>query len=135
MREDGSCSISNTDAPAAIESLESHTGGPGSLKGKRIGVLGAGGVARAIAAGLVDAGATAVIFARRREQAEQLVEATAGTPGGGKAVAGVWARLCGSCCDGLVNCTPVGMAGGSDPDSSPVPDEELGNLPSPRWRP
>ena len=130
VREDGSCSISNTDAPAAIESLESHTGGPGSLKGKRIGVLGAGGVARAIAAGLVDAGATAVIFARRREQAEQLVEATAGTPGGGKAVAGVWARLCGSCCDGLVNCTPVGMAGGSDPDSSPVPDEELGNLPA-----
>ncbi len=120
--DDGSCEVSNTDAPAAVASLESAVG---AVRGRRVGVIGAGGVARAVACGLMDAGATVVVYNRTSDRAERLVAdlgADGGAGGaGGRIVVGPWDRLAGSCCDAFINCTPVGMKGGPAPDESAIP--------------
>jgi len=107
--DDGGLSCTNTDAPAAVEAL-------GADAGSRIAVLGAGGVARAVAGGLADAGMHVVVFNRTAERAAQL----AGDLGGGIEAAQL-ADLTGGF-DVYVNCTPVGMEGGPDPDGSPLPE-------------
>src|SRR5262249_13567060 len=61
----------NTDAAAAAACLADAIG---PLRGVRIGLLGAGGAARAIAAGLLAEGAEVVIFNRTSANAERLVE-------------------------------------------------------------
>ena len=100
----------NTDGGAFVASLRSDAGlDPAGL---RVVLLGAGGAARALAAALSEAGAHVLAAARRAEVAAAL-------PG----VAGVlpWAHpLPPSGVDLLVNCTPLGMAGG--PDEGPGAD-------------
>jgi 3-dehydroquinate dehydratase/shikimate dehydrogenase len=113
--EDGTCRICNTDAAAVVSSLRAVMGP--DLSGKRIAVIGAGGAARAAAVGLADAGATAVIYNRTRERAERLV-AEVRTADAGRISVGPWEKLCASCCDAFVNCTPLGMTGGPDPQGS-----------------
>jgi 3-dehydroquinate dehydratase/shikimate dehydrogenase len=66
----------NTDALAVIRCLEGELG---SLKGRHILVLGAGGVSRAIAFAVVDCGAQVVIANRTRERAEELATEVGGT--------------------------------------------------------
>ena len=70
---DGSLSSRNTDYAAALDAV---CGGLGcdraGLAGRSVAVLGAGGVARAIVAGLVDVGARVVIFNRTVERAAKL---------------------------------------------------------------
>lgn len=125
VHDNGSCSVLNTDAPAAVASLESVMG---SVRGRRIGIIGAGGVARAVACGLHDAGATVVVSNRTAERAERLVaDLSPHLKGGdaGKIVVGPWDRLAGSCCEAFINCTPVGMKGGPAPDDSPLPIAEI----------
>lgn len=121
-RADGSILLSNTDAPAAAGALADPLGG--ALEGARVSVLGAGGAARGVAAGLLERGAEVVVHARRREQAENLVQqlraariAQAATIEiGGWGDSGADLRPC----LGLVNCTPMGMEGGPEPTASPV---------------
>lgn len=121
--------IANTDAPAAAESLKRAMGW---LKDRRIAVIGAGGVARAVATALVDEGAIVAVYNRTKDRAEALVaEIRAGmTPeSGGKIVAALFEKLCGACCEAFVNCTPLGMSGGPAPDESPIPADEFENIP------
>lgn len=110
-RENGRVGVANTDAPAAIESLEEAAG---SVAGKRVAVVGAGGVARAIAAALVERGAEVVICNRTRSRADALAE-----------VVGAWAcdleELDGRGLTAVVNATSAGMSSGSDRGAMAVP--------------
>jgi 3-dehydroquinate dehydratase/shikimate dehydrogenase len=98
----------NTDYKAAMDCLENALGGavpPGSpspLKDKKVVVLGAGGVARAVMYGLQRRGAKSTIASRTRSRAQYLAETF-----GGRCVE--WpARHMGDT-EIIVNCTPVGM--------------------------
>ncbi len=127
----------NTDMPAAVEVLSAALatrgvalGGEGG--GARIAVLGAGGVARAVAGGLALAGATVVVFNRTHAKAEALANALSGrTRANGKPTRVIAGNLesfkCNAprceCFHAFVNCTPLGMEGGPDPKGSPMPDD------------
>lgn len=112
--------VFNTDVPAAVEPLRAALG---SLAGRAIAVLGAGGVARGIAFGLASAGARVTIFNRSTEKAQRLAEAlSAHLKGGGAISVGALETLenAGEFA-GFVQCTPVGMAGGPGPEGCPLP--------------
>jgi 3-dehydroquinate dehydratase/shikimate dehydrogenase len=95
----------NTDAPAAVASVE-HTmalqPGDNSLAGQQALILGAGGVARAVVWGLRRRGADIVIASRTLERAEDLARSF-------KARAVAWTLRHSIKADLIVNCTPVGM--------------------------
>ena len=91
----------NTDVDGFLAPLDDRCGT--QLSGSRATVLGAGGSARAVVAGLVSRGARVTVCARRADQAV----AVAGTAG---ACAAPWPPAPGSW-DLLVNCTPLGGAG------------------------
>lgn len=127
---DGVCRVSNTDAPAMVELLEESLGVQASagLCGKRVGVLGAGGVARAAVAGLVEAGAAVVVFNRSPERAQQMVDEISERSGerAGRVTMEAWegredaayspggaARI-----DAWINATAIGMEGGPAADDS-----------------
>lgn len=134
VEDENSCRVINTDAPAAVAALAPALGG--TVEGRRIAVIGSGGVARAVSAGLIEAGATVVVYGRSNERAQRLVEElTRSTSGGldaapGKVVAGPWEKLCLSCCEAYVNCTPVGMKGGPDEPGSVISQEGMRTLPA-----
>ena len=108
----------NTDYRAAMDSLEDVLGGRGAdestspLYEKQVLILGAGGVARAIAFGLARRGASVTITNRHDERATQLAEAV-----GCRTVN--WGQRASSLADVLINCTPVGMH--PNVDDTPVP--------------
>ncbi len=112
--------VANTDAPAAVTSLADTLG---EITGKRIAILGAGGVARAIAFALAMRGAEVIVYNRTRDRADGLAQAILAA--GGRASAGDWAALPHARAHAFVNCTPVGMKGGPDPGGSPLPIREL----------
>jgi 3-dehydroquinate dehydratase/shikimate dehydrogenase len=136
VAEDGRLEAINTDAPAALAALCAGMGiAPSALAGRRVAILGAGGAARAVAASLVEAGATVVVFGRTAERAGALVRDVSApllgrrsqTPlppasRGRIAVGRPDAIACG-CFEIIVNCTPVGMSGGGAEDRSPLPPE------------
>lgn len=73
FESDGGVRGYNTDYAGALEALgEKLPGGRAGLGGMSAAVIGAGGVARAIVAGLVDAGAVVTVFNRTAERARQL---------------------------------------------------------------
>ncbi len=128
VEDNGSLACANTDAPAAIDALcKGMEIEPAGLDGRRIAVLGAGGVARAVVAALRDAGASVTIFNRTKERAEALAaQQKAATVGrGGVEVGDVDALSLrsGGRFEIYINCTSVGMAGGPDEDQSPLPDD------------
>ena len=91
-----------------------------SLAGARVMVLGTGGAAKAIIEAVGRARpAELVVVSRHRERAAEVAEALAPGTGraGGAAEAGAM--------DVVVNATPVGMAGGPDPDALPLAAELL----------
>ena len=108
LSEAGGWHASNTDAEAAADSLEAVVG---QVSGRRVGLVGAGGAARAVGHELVRRGAKLVLHARRPEAARK-VAAVLGAEAGclpGDLVAGD--------CEILVNGTPLGgvMALGASP--------------------
>ena len=120
--DDGGLHCLNTDAPAAVAALAEGMGIEVSeLSGKRIAVLGAGGVARAVVAGLHDAGAKVVVVNRTRSRAEELVADL--DVGDGRISVGNEDELACGCFHAFVNCTSVGMEGGPAADESPLPDD------------
>jgi 3-dehydroquinate dehydratase/shikimate dehydrogenase len=127
VSDDGSCRAMNTDASAAVETLRTATGT--DLAGHRVGILGAGGVARSVSAGLLDAGAAVTIFARNRERAERLIAdlVAAGASPERLSVAG-WASIPDSGCTILANCTPIGMSGSPDSADSPLTPQDMQSL-------
>lgn len=126
--EDGGLLGLNTDAAAALETLIVE--GPverARMPRLRAAVMGAGGAGRAVAWALADVGVKVVLFNRDRGRAERLASELSGRPtaAGGTASVTVGrpeAIACG-CFEIVVNCTPVGMRGGPEPDGSPLPQE------------
>ncbi len=123
--DDGTLTCVNTDAPAAIDALcKGMEIEPAGLDGKRVAVLGAGGVARAVVAALCDAGASVTIFNRTPGKAETLAaQQKAATAGRAGVEVGDLGALSQDIFDVYVNCTSLGMAGGPDEDQSPLPDD------------
>jgi 3-dehydroquinate dehydratase/shikimate dehydrogenase len=97
----------NTDAEAAMEALKNHLppgpdGTPVPLSRRMVLLLGAGGVARAIAFALEQEGTGVIIANRTADRAQKLAEEV-----GCKYVD--WAARHTVVCDTLINCTSVGM--------------------------
>jgi len=69
--EEGQTIGANTDAPAAVDCVQKATG---SIAGRRVLLLGAGGVSRAVAFALQAAGAEVVISNRTAERAQALAD-------------------------------------------------------------
>jgi 3-dehydroquinate dehydratase / shikimate dehydrogenase len=88
----------NTDYVGVLRALERRA----PLDGSRTLIFGAGGVARAIAFALAQAGASVCVCARRPQKAKSLARAV-----GGEAVARK--RLRREFFDAIINATPVGM--------------------------
>ena len=103
---DGEVIGANTDGQAAIDSLEHAFGvigaDPSPLAGKKVLVLGAGGVARAVVHGLQKKGADAIIASRTKKRADALAKEH-----GAKAIE--WAARHNAPIDVLINGTPIGM--------------------------
>jgi 3-dehydroquinate dehydratase/shikimate dehydrogenase len=124
----GGLSCTNTDCPAAVEALRAGMGiEREDISSLRLAVMGAGGAARAVIAGLADAGAAVTVFNRTESRAVALVEDL----GGGQTASGDRAQVeVGEASemeterfDVYANCTSVGMAGGPDADGSPLPED------------
>jgi 3-dehydroquinate dehydratase/shikimate dehydrogenase len=117
--------VSNTDAPALVDSLREAVG---DLRGKSIAVLGAGGVARAAAYGLAGAGASVTIYNRTPARAAELVASLIAARGVGFQPAQLSAASSPAPApthDAYINCTPLGMKGGPHPEDSPIPAADL----------
>lgn len=103
---DGQVIGCNTDCTAAMDSIEHAMGGigqdPSPLQDKRVLVLGAGGVSRAILYGLKQRRARAVVASRTRDRADKL-----SAEFGAKAVD--WNARHTVPADVLINGTPIGM--------------------------
>lgn len=102
----------NTDCEGALRALKEKTG----LAGKRVAVLGAGGAARAVVYGVIEAGGQPTVFNRSARRGERL----AADLGAGFAP---MADFSAGPFDILVNTTPVGMA--PHADASPIPADRL----------
>lgn len=98
----------NTDTAAAMAPLRGRI----RLRGARVGVLGAGGAARALLAGLRRRGAQVTVFSRNRRKGAALAERF-----GARHLP--WGKSRRFRCDLLVNTTPVGMA--PDVSRTPIP--------------
>lgn len=117
------CRVLNTDVPALVDSLRELTG---DLAGKRVAVVGAGGVGRAAAYGLAAAGAQVTVYNRTPERGRTLAESLAGVSGPGTIAAADPGLLAAARPDAYINCTPMGMAGaGLGPAA--IPEEILSN--------
>jgi 3-dehydroquinate dehydratase/shikimate dehydrogenase len=88
----------NTDYVGVLRTLQNRI----PLKGSRVLILGAGGVARAVAFAFAQAGAAVYVWARRIEKAKPLARAA-----GGQAIERKHLRT--ESFDAIVNATPVGM--------------------------
>jgi len=117
QREDGSdtrVSAYNTDYRGAMDALCSgmNTSESG-LRGAAVAVLGAGGVSRAIVAGLCDRGCKVTIYNRTAGKAQRLAEEFGAT-------ARPWEQRNQLEADVVINCTSIGMWPGID--DTPLPD-------------
>lgn len=116
---DGTLHASNTDYTAALDAVcDSLAMTRSGLKGKRVAVIGAGGVARAIVAGFAHCGATVVVYNRTVERAQDLAEQFNGR--GGQVTAAGMDCLSDGSSQIYINCTPLGMF--PDTQTTPIPD-------------
>jgi 3-dehydroquinate dehydratase/shikimate dehydrogenase len=112
VRGNGKLYGCNTDYVGVLRALERRV----RLQGSRVLIIGAGGVARAVAFALAQAGSIVCVSARRMDQAEKLARAVQG-----EAVSR--ARIRKEFFDAIVNATPVGMHPKSN--ESPLAANEL----------
>ncbi len=108
----------NTDIGAAMAVIGEHyridTSEPNCFAGKRVMIIGAGGVARTIAYGLVKKGALVSLTARDFRKAEGLAAEL-------KCKAIDWVARQNFDCELMINCTPLGMF--PEMDESPFQTE------------
>jgi 3-dehydroquinate dehydratase/shikimate dehydrogenase len=104
----------NTDVKGALVPLERIT----SLQEERVGVIGAGGAARAVIYGLKQAGSDVIIFGRRPEAAAKLADEF-------KAKSNGWENLGKDSFDIVINTTPIGMKGYATENA--IPDSAVTN--------
>lgn len=115
--------VMNTDGVAAVAALADALG---DLRGRRVVLLGSGGVARGIAAACLLRGANVTIEARdaskRNAMAAELASSISQLriDGPGSVTAVAWSGVADMSADAIVNCTPVGMESGPAPNTSPV---------------
>ncbi|QNN21944.1 type I 3-dehydroquinate dehydratase [Planctomycetales bacterium ZRK34] len=115
VRDDGSIFVSNTDYAAVLDSVCAAMGiERESLAGKRVAILGAGGAARAAAAGFAHYGARVTVYNRTLAKAEKLAGAFENV------TAAPLEAIQQAEADILVNCTPIGMH--PNTDATPLPD-------------
>ncbi|MEM7142657.1 MAG: shikimate dehydrogenase [Actinomycetota bacterium] len=100
---DGRVRAENTDGAGFLAGL--HDDAQTSVAGRRLGIIGAGGAARAVAFAAGDAGASAVVVVNRTAERAATTAGLAGAVG----VVGEASDL--STCDIVVNATNVGMGG------------------------
>jgi len=103
--EDGRWAATNTDYDAAMSCLMEGVrkrDPNATLEGRKVLMLGAGGVARAIGLGCVRAGAVLTIASRTKERALELAKTL-------DASAIRWEKRGAGHIDVLINCTPLGM--------------------------
>jgi 3-dehydroquinate dehydratase / shikimate dehydrogenase len=112
MRASGKLCGYNTDYVGVLQTLEKRM----KLAGARVLIVGAGGVARAVAFALTQAGAAVSICARRQKKARVIAEAV-----GASLID--WSRLKSEVFDAIVNATPVGMH--PFPNESPLEARDL----------
>lgn len=128
VREDGSIYASNTDYAAALEAVCTTLDcNRDDLKGQRVAVIGAGGVARAVVAGFAQHGANITIYNRTPENATALTASLEDIAG--KVTTARLEDLRNANCQIYINCTPLGMY--PHPDASPI----NGNKPTNGWGP
>ncbi len=122
VNDDGSCAVLNTDIGGIlVPALGAFGGGPGALREKRALILGAGGAARAAGVALAGAGARVSITARDAARAGELVEQLKESQRSGEKIGPVpWEGRCAERADLVVNCTPIGMSGGAQPQEQPA---------------
>ncbi|MFA5554524.1 MAG: shikimate dehydrogenase [Phycisphaerae bacterium] len=111
---DDNVSTYNTDYVGVLESIAAA--GFKDLQGKKAAVIGAGGVARAVVAGLVSAAAKVKLYNRTVRKAERLAAEFKCDFAPLSDLDTVDAEL-------LVNCTSIGMS--PDIDKTPIPGEYL----------
>jgi len=113
---DSKLSAYNTDYSAAMDAITSTLGSKAKLKNLPVAVIGAGGAAKAIVAGLSDAGTKITIYNRTMERGEKLAAEFNCDFAPLDDLPNVEAKL-------LINCTSIGMY--PDIDATPVPQECL----------
>ena len=101
--------------------------------GRPVAIMGSGGVSRAAAAPFVARGATVSLFARNASAVDSLADqlntlTKNGADGPGTVTAHPLDDLQSARADVYINCTPVGMTGGPDPDGLSIPIPEMDNL-------
>ena len=102
----------NTDYVGVLRTLQTRI----PLQNSRVLIVGAGGVARAVAFALAEAGSSVCVCARRMERAKSLARAV-----GGETIARK--QLRGEFFDAIVNATPLGMH--PNTQQSPLDEKEL----------
>ncbi len=114
---DGKLIACNTDYAGALDAIAREAKiSRAKLKGLPVALVGAGGVARALVAGLSDAGADVTIYNRTLERAEKLAAEFGCKFAPLDDVRNVDAKL-------LINCTSIGMH--PNVEAAPVPVESL----------
>jgi 3-dehydroquinate dehydratase/shikimate dehydrogenase len=113
---DGKLLTCNTDYTAALDAITSTLGSKANLKNLPVAVIGAGGVAKAIVAGLSDAGAKITIYNRTVERGEKLAAEFGCEFAPLDDLANLDAKL-------VINCTSVGMY--PNIDETPILQEYL----------
>ncbi len=119
----------NTDSLAIASILNSELG---SVQGKSIQIYGAGGVARGAVLSVLSSGANIIITNRNEENAAAIVEEFSSdtTPFPMTKIRYIpLSKSSKSMCDVFINCTPVGMTGGPDPDGLSIPIPDMPPLP------
>jgi len=114
--KDGCAIGHSTDGEGFLDSLRLFVGF--TPEGRRCGIIGAGGAARAVSLALGAAGAKEVVVVNRDQARAQACAALAGVAGRVGDVAELAA------CDLVVNATPVGMASVA-PEEMPVGEEVI----------
>jgi len=117
ITETGQVRAYNTDYAGALRALCEGMGiSEQALKDRRVAVLGAGGAARAIVAGLVDRGCRVTIYNRTHQKAVDLARQFG-------CAAARWEDRAQLDAEILINCTSVGMW--PDVEQMPIPPEAL----------
>jgi 3-dehydroquinate dehydratase/shikimate dehydrogenase len=116
---DGSIGGINSDWMGARDALTVALGiAPECLGGYEVAVIGAGGAARAIVAGLASYGAVVVIYNRTLEHGRELAREFGGATG--RVRAAPLEEFPHTTCRVLINCTPLGMT--PNIQALPIPD-------------
>ncbi len=117
--------ISNTDTTAIRQLILNHCG---KLGGLQVMVMGAGGVAQAVLEAFKKHGSDVAIWNRNIDRAQRLIDDLEKTASNDPLRVRCQTidqdDLSNLACDLYINCTPVGMKDGPDPDglSIPIPD-------------